>query len=120
MVELARFQEGEAGGNFPSITRWVERVRRGVRAGKRFHRVHMMVTEPLSDYVRFECAWAYRHTVAAGEDVRIIAVPEGQEPAGLPRFDYWLFDSSTLVRMNYADDGTFLSAELVADPEQTV
>src|SRR5690606_23077601 len=78
MVELARFQEGEAGGNFPSITRWVERVRRGVRAGKRFHRVHMMVTEPLSDYVRFECAWAYRHTVAAGEDVRIIAVPEGQ------------------------------------------
>jgi len=22
--------------------------------------------------------------------------------------------------MNYADDGTFLSAELVADPEQTV
>jgi hypothetical protein len=119
MAEFARFQAGEARGEFPGIARWADRVARGVRAGKRFHRVHV-VTEPLSDYVRFECAWAYRHTVAAGEDVRIAAVPEGQWPDGLPRFDYWLFDSSVLVRMNYADDGTFVSAELVDDPEQVV
>jgi len=119
MEEFARFQAGEARGEFPGIARWADRVSRGVKAGKQFHRVHV-VTEPLSDYVRFECAWAYRHTVAAGEDVRITAVPEGQWPDGLPRLDYWLFDSSVLVRMDYADDGTFVSAELVDDPEQVV
>ncbi len=119
MAEFSRFQAGEARGEFPGIARWADRVGKGVRAGKRFHRVHV-VTEPLSDYVRFECAWAYRHTVAAGEEVRIIAVPDGRWPDGLADFDYWLFDSSVLVRMDYADDGAFLSAERVDAPDQIV
>ncbi|GLU46535.1 DUF6879 family protein [Nocardiopsis ansamitocini] len=119
MEEFARFRSGQARGAFPGIAEWAERVEAATAVGKRFHRVHV-VTEPLSDYVRFECAWCYRHTAAAGEDVRVVAVPEGTWPQGLPRFDYWLFDSALLVRMDYADDDAFVRAEIVADPAQVV
>lgn len=90
-----------------------------VGSGRRFQRVHVVV-EPLTDYLRFECAWGYRSNMKAGEDISIIPVGEGSWPEGLPRSDYWLFDSERLVRMNYASDGTMLPPELVTDPEHVV
>jgi len=113
-----RFLAGEP-WFFPDQEEWAEELRDGIRRGRTYRRVHV-VTEPLTDYVRFECAWAYRPNVAAGEDVRILPVAEGDWPEGLPRFDYWLFDSSRLLRMNYAPDGSMLTPELVEDPEQIV
>ncbi|GAA1461918.1 hypothetical protein NE857_13630 [Nocardiopsis exhalans] len=86
---------------------------------RRFHRVHVVV-EPLTDYLRFECVWAYRTNVKAGEDVNVLPVSEGSWPAGIPRSDYWLFDSEHLVRMNYASDGTMLTPELVTAPDEIV
>ncbi|MBB6121208.1 DUF6879 family protein [Nocardiopsis algeriensis] len=88
-------------------------------SGRQFRRVHVVV-EPLTDYLRFECVCAYRSNVKAGEDVNILPVDEGKWPQGIPRFDYWLFDSHQLVRMNYTPDGTMLTPELVTDPEQIV
>lgn len=118
--EYTRFLAGEARGTFPGIAAWIDgTVSEAVQAGKRLYRVHV-VEEPLSDYVRFECAWSYEHTVAAGEEVRILPVARGTWPAGLPHYDYWLFDSSILVAMHYAPDGTFTSAELIDDPAQVV
>jgi hypothetical protein len=99
---------------FPGIDEWVDMVRQGAADGKEFQRVHV-VTEPLSDYVRFECAWAYRHNVVGGEDVRIIAVKQGEWPEGVPRHDYWLFDPTQLVVMRYGEDGSFVSVEAVDD-----
>jgi hypothetical protein len=91
-----------------------------VGGGRRFSRVHV-VTEPLTDYLRFESVWGYRSNVKAGEDVNILPIPEGSPwPEGIPRSDYWLFDSHQLVRMNYALDGAMLAPELVTDPEQIV
>lgn len=118
--EFGRFLAGESRGEFPGISEWISgTVSRAATTGKRLHRVHV-VEEPLSDYVRFECAWAYTHTVAAGEDVRIISVPEGEWPAELPHHDYWLFDSMRLVAMRYEPDGTFSYAEIVDEREQIV
>ncbi|MGA5703685.1 DUF6879 family protein [Peterkaempfera bronchialis] len=111
-AEFDRFLSGEPRGRFPGIAEWADMVKQGVQEGKRFQRVHVVI-EPLSDYVRFECAWAYRHNVAAGEDVRIIPVEKGEWPDGLPRRDYWLFDSRVLVAMHYDPDGSFRSAESV-------
>ncbi|WP_017569708.1 DUF6879 family protein [Nocardiopsis halotolerans] len=90
-----------------------------VGSGRQFRRVHV-ITEPLTDYLRFECVWGYRSSVKAGEDVNILPVNEGVWPEGIPHSDYWLFDSEQLVRMNYAPDGTMLTPELVTDPEQIV
>lgn len=99
-------------------TGWAAEVKAGIAAGRRYDRVHV-ITEPLSDYIRFQCAWGYRHNLTAGENIRILAVHEDNWPDGLPHLDYWLFDSHQLVLMNYADDGSF-STELVEDPEWVV
>ncbi len=91
-----------------------------VGRGRRFHRVHV-VAEPLTDYLRFESVWAYRSSIEAGEDVNILPIVDGSSwPEGIPRFDYWLFDSHQLVRMNYDSDGRMLDPELVTDPDQIV
>lgn len=117
--EFARFLLGESRVEFPGITAWCDTVRAAVSAGKRMHRVHV-VAEPLSDYVRFECGWAYEHTVDAGEDVRLIVVSGDGWPASLPHYDYWLFDSSQLVAMYYDEEGRFVSGELISEPEKIV
>ncbi|MEV0345538.1 DUF6879 family protein [Nonomuraea sp. NPDC050680] len=119
-TEFDLFLNGQQRGEFPGIAQWIDGTVKPARnSGKLLHRVHV-VQEPLSDYVRFECAWAYAHTVPAGEDVRLIPVPSGEWPAGLPRYDYWLFDSSSLVTMHYEEDGSFEAAEIVDDPEKIV
>ncbi|TWJ30910.1 hypothetical protein JD81_04459 [Micromonospora sagamiensis] len=117
--EFARFLAGQSRGEFPGIADWCDTVRAAVVAGKRMHRVHVVV-EPLSDYVRFECGWAYEHTVAAGEDVRLVTVSGDDWPTGLPHHDYWLFDSSRLVAMYYDEAGRFVSGELISEPEKVV
>lgn len=90
-----------------------------VSTGRHFRRVHV-VTEPLTDYLRFECAWAYRASVEAGEDVHVLTTDEGSWPEGIPRHDFWLFDSEHLVRMNYGPDHTMLIPELVIEPNEIV
>ncbi|MFF3865446.1 DUF6879 family protein [Micromonospora sp. NPDC001898] len=117
--EFARFLAGQSRGEFPGIAAWCDTVRAAVTAGKRMHRVHV-VTEPLSDYVRFECGWAYEHTVEAGEDVRLIVASDNDWPAALPHYDYWLFDSHQLVAMYYDEEGRFVSGALISEPEKIV
>lgn len=104
--DFARFLAGRERSEPPGIASWVDIVRRGRDAGKLFHRVHV-VTEPLTDYVRFECAWSYRDTVTAGEDVRIISTTSNSWPVSVPHVDYWLFDSSIIASMVYSEEGCF-------------
>jgi hypothetical protein len=118
-AEFSRFLAGEPRGEFPGIGAWCETVRQAVAAGKHMHRVHVVV-EPLSDYVRFECGWAYEHTVDAGEDVRLVPMSAGDWPEGLPYYDYWLFDSCDLVAMYYDEAGAFVSGELITEPARVV
>jgi hypothetical protein len=71
-----------------------------------------VVVEPHTDYTRFELA-VYPESTAAGEDIRVIAVPEGSWPVGVPRHDYWLFDDHDVWRMHYHDNYRFTGAELL-------
>ena len=59
-------------------------------SGRSMARVHV-VTEPVSDYMRFMLLHGYPANVEAGEDVRLFA-RAAAAVAGLPRLDYWLFD----------------------------
>jgi hypothetical protein len=63
--------------------------------------------------------WSYPPNVEVGEDIRILPTESGCWPA-LPRYDYWLFDSSDLWVMEYTDDGTFRWIERVEDPRMIV
>ncbi|MBB4930705.1 hypothetical protein F4561_001525 [Lipingzhangella halophila] len=94
---------------------WLAEVSGRIAQGKRYQRVRV-VTEPLSDYLRYECAWGYAYSTMAGEDVRVLSVTEGTWPEGVPRRDYWLFDSVRLLEMHYTPEGEFVCAQLNEDP----
>jgi hypothetical protein len=96
------------------IAPWLEHVATATGAGRQMQRVHV-VTEPLSDYLRYEID-GYRLIVAAGEDVRILPRSVARE-LELPGEDFWLFDDGPVARMHYDRHGTFLGAELVEEPE---
>jgi hypothetical protein len=55
------------------VAAWLEQLAIATSAGRQMQRVHV-VTEPLSDYLRYEMD-GYRHSVAAGENVRILPRP---------------------------------------------
>jgi len=95
---------------------WVSLVRKNTGAGKFMSRVHF-ITEPLSEYVRFEILWGYRDNVQAGEDVRLLPALDNEWPSSIERRDYWLFDSKLVVAMIYDADGRFLGIEQTTEPK---
>jgi hypothetical protein len=88
------------------------RVRHFRHTGRWIGRVHV-INRPLTDYLCYEFA-VYRRTVEAGEDVRILDLTDQPNP-GLPAQDFWLFDDTAVVRMDYSPDGTQLGRELLED-----
>ena len=108
---VQRFLAGEP-RDTTYIAGWLERVAAARDAGRRMQRVHV-VTEPLSDYLRFEIT-GYRLNVEAGEDVRILP-RRTTDGLDLPDHDFWLFDDRQVVRMRYDGNGAFLGAELADD-----
>jgi hypothetical protein len=97
---------------------WAALVKANRRWGKTHQRVHV-VTEPLTAAMREELTEGYPGSVAAGEDIGIIPVADSW-PDGLPREDFWLFDSSRLYLMRYNPDGSWAGATRVSDPERVV
>jgi hypothetical protein len=71
-----------------------------------------IVVEPPTAYTRLELT-VYPRLVEAGEEIRIIAVPQGGRPPELPLHDYWLFDDHAVWRMHYYENFRFAGAELL-------
>lgn len=96
---------------------WLDKMRAATAAGKRVERVRV-VTEPLSDYIRFEMDGTV-YNDAAGEDIRYL--PRHHPVAAqLPGEDYWLFDSRMFCRLNFDADDQLTSFELIDDPGEVV
>ena len=115
--ELRRFLTGEPPTGTPPNQAWCDEVRAGIGRGVAYQRVHV-VREPLSDYVRFECARGYPASVDAGEDVRIVALGPGATwPDGVPRHDLWLFDGRHRVDVTYDESGAFVEGEITDDAD---
>jgi hypothetical protein len=115
--EQAEYENFLATGelDIPDDDQWLTRLRHFRRTGRWVGRVHVL-RRPLTDYLRYEFA-VYEFTVRAGEDVRIFDLTDTSDP-GLPKQDFWLFDESAVVLMEYDDDGNQLGRELLeqADP----
>jgi hypothetical protein len=94
----------------PNDDPWLVRVRQFRASGRWIGRVHVL-RRPLSDYLRYEFA-VYRHTVRAGEDIRILDLTTQPDP-GLPGQDFWLFDEYSVVRMDYDGQGRQTGRELL-------
>lgn len=94
---------------------WLDYLRAEADRGVWRHKVHVLAT-PLSDYLRYECEWGYAVTTTeTPEEVRILDLTETARPRELAvvDHDFWLVDGKRVVRMHYADDATFLGAELL-------
>jgi hypothetical protein len=118
--DFAAFLAGKPRPSNPGKKKWTEIIAANHAAGRIQQRVHV-VTEPLSDYMRYELTWSYEPNAEAGEDTRIIPVSDSHQwPPDLPRSDFWLFDSSTLFAMVYEPDGSWQGAEPISDPHRIV
>lgn len=94
---------------------WLTMIHGATAAGRRFSRVRVVST-PLTDYSRFGI-FCSKFTTDAGEDIRYLARDDAAE---LPDYDYWLFDSRTLVRMLFDEGENFLGGEVIDDPTAIV
>ena len=88
---------------------------RGVReSGRTMERVHI-VSEPVTDYLRFSLLHGYPASVEAGEDVRVLGLTAASE-AGLRRDDFWLFDDDLAAQLAYDGEGRVERVFLTAEP----
>jgi hypothetical protein len=101
----------------PADEWWRSVVGAAVARGVEVRRARI-VSEPVSDYVRWLWACTEPVNLAAGEKVRWLP---RQDTAGLlvPPSDFWVFDSSVLVWNHFAGDGEWASNEVSRDQSLT-
>lgn len=109
-AEIEAFREGKRIDPHTYSSPYTEDLKRLRNEGKRKGRAHVL-TQPLSEYLRFEFSRYYAPHAVAGEDIRILDVTARENPLQGVQ-DFWLFDRSTVVLMHYEEDGTQISREL--------
>jgi hypothetical protein len=94
---------------------WLALIRRHRAAGRRMERVHLI--EALTPYLRYEISWGYDLTSAAGEDIRIVrSLGACSSARAVPILkDFWLFDETTCVLMDYDALGRLVGCGTVPD-----
>jgi hypothetical protein len=93
-------------------TSWLTHVREATSAGVALHRARV-VTEPHTDYVRWEMAMDPAN-IDAGEEIRYLPRHLAKD-IELPEEDCWLFDDDTLVLSLFQADGRSGGFALAAD-----
>ncbi|MFC5719065.1 DUF6879 family protein [Streptomyces gamaensis] len=108
--ELQEFRNGARVDPATVSNEYTDRLRRQVAEGRAQGRVHV-VTRPLSEYLRFEFSHYYAPHAMTGEEIRILDVTDRQNPLEEVQ-DFWMFDRSEVVLMNYHPDGRQISREV--------
>ncbi|SFP07660.1 hypothetical protein SAMN05421810_101885 [Amycolatopsis arida] len=109
---LRRFLAGEP-DDLAWYADWPEWVRGARASGRTIGRVRVL-TEPLTDYLRFELGRLTPPAVDAGEDIRLLA-PDEFDALGLPREDFWIFDDAQVAVLHFGDHGVS-GVELITEP----
>jgi hypothetical protein len=95
---------------------WLDVVAEAVGRGVEMRRARI-VSEPTSDYIRYEYDGAFTN-VAAGEQIRWL--PRRRASAiALPGNDFWLFDTELVVLNHFDGNGQWSEPEMEVstDPE---
>ena len=110
------FMDWQAGRDIVPADRWstwFELVTAAVARGVEVKRVRV-VSEPVSDYIKFEHSVTAGLNIAAGEDIRWL--PRRQATSLLlPGNDHWLFDETTLLVNHFNGVGDSTGHELIED-----
>lgn len=93
---------------------WHERVTSLTDSGRSIGRVRT-IERPDTNYQRYQLAWGISGNIDAGEDIRILETT-GRD-LDLPGQDFWLFDESDIVHLNFREDGTLVNVEQIKDPD---
>ena len=106
-----------AGRRFNPAERWADwhgLICQTVDRGVNVRRVRV-VSEPVTDYIKFEYDVTTAHNIAAGEDVRWL--PRATA-AGLllPVSDFWVFDGQVVLWNHFTGDGSWSGEEQADDP----
>ncbi|MEV8637604.1 DUF6879 family protein [Streptosporangium sp. NPDC051023] len=110
------FEAWQAGQPFDRSGR--DAVWRGILAGPIGRGVQVrrarIVSEPVTDYIRYEHEITAAANLAAGEQVRWLPRRQASDLA-LPGNDFWLFDERTLRFNHFTGDGRWAGTEIVTD-----
>ncbi|MBB5117661.1 hypothetical protein AF335_03865 [Streptomyces eurocidicus] len=96
---------------------WVDLIRRTVARGVVVRRARI-VSEPVTEYIRFEHAGTPVN-ITAGEQVRWLPRRQTSDLA-LPGNDFWLFDSETVLFNHFSGDGDWSEPGWVVHNEPAV
>lgn len=94
---------------------WKKLVREVRASGRTMQRVKV-VTEPVTNYVRFSLLHASPASVEAGEDVRVLGRERAYEE-WLASYDYWLFDDDLAAILVY-DGGEVVRVEMTRNERE--
>jgi hypothetical protein len=95
---------------------WLRRIRAVTGSGRVVRRIRV-ISEPLSEYIRYE-HYATPQNLAAGEDIRWLPrrlVPE-DVVFPLAGTDWWLFDDCLIAIGHFDERGLSLGSEVSTDP----
>ncbi|WP_406691384.1 hypothetical protein REH65_04380 [Saccharopolyspora sp. ID03-671] len=112
---IRRWRAGEPQPEDHNV-RWHGTVGEIVDSGRSIGRARV-VRRPLSEYLRYQLDWGIPGNIEAGEDIRILDVTELD--LDLPDQDFWIFDDSIVVHLNFESDGTLINLERIEDPDLT-
>ncbi|MFJ9376120.1 DUF6879 family protein [Streptomyces sp. NPDC101455] len=92
---------------------WCTNRREQSALGKRFERVRIL-DEPPTPGQRYLLDNARRNS-AVGEDIRVLIRSRAEE-LGLPREDFWVFDSRVVALLHFDDADAMTGVELITNP----
>ncbi|MEV5569317.1 DUF6879 family protein [Spirillospora sp. NPDC052269] len=98
----------------PAYPEWFAEVREHMARGVEFRRARI-VSEPVTDFIRFEYEITSALNVAAGEQVRWLQRRHASD-ISLPGNDFWVFDDQAVRFGYFAGDGTYIDDEAVEEP----
>lgn len=107
--EALAFGEFRKYGSVPAEfnQEWAELIQQAKQRSAVVRRLRL-VSEPLSEYERFELLAAYQAGITAGEDIRVAVRGVDDQ---IPTTDYWLYDDAVIEWMKYSSAGTYLDSQ---------
>ena len=115
LADIAQWRAGQWGPEQDAASKasWLSLMRATAARGVRLRRARI-VSEPVSEYIRFEYEGTAQN-IEAGEKIRWLPRTRASGLA-LPGNDCWIFDGTTVLFNHFTGDGGWVGNELTTDP----
>ncbi|WP_433700812.1 DUF6879 family protein [Nocardiopsis sp. CA-288880] len=115
-ADVERWRVGDWGPEQDAQSKagWLDLMRATAARDVRLRRVRI-VSEPVSEYIRFEHEGTPQN-LAAGEDIRWLPRTRTSGLA-LPGNDCWIFDSAKVLFNHFTGDGGWVGNQVSTDPD---